>query len=57
MLLYIYQDVVLLPHSCNQSVEFEFEDVLFPSVMLLALLAGNLFGVRQNQAARLHHPA
>ena len=29
----------------------EFEDVLLPSVMLLAPLAANLLGLRQNQAA------
>ena len=39
-----------------QSVDFEFEDVLLPSVMLLSVLATNLFGVGQNQAARLRHP-
>ena len=40
----------------HQNVDFEFEDVLLPSVMLLSLLAANLFGVAQNQAARLSHP-
>ena len=41
----------------QQDLEFELEDVLLPSVTLLALLEENLFGVGQNQAARLHHPA
>ena len=40
----------------HQSVDFEFEDVLLPSVMLLSLLAAILFGVGQNQAARLRYP-
>ena len=42
--------------SATECIDFEFEDVLLPSVMLLSPLAADLFGVGQNQVARLRHP-